>query len=147
MACSATASADSGSALRKDIDARAKQIESKLIDWRRDLHQHPELGNREVRTADIVAKHLKALGLKVRTGVARTGVVGVLTGGSPGRVVALRADMDGLTAEETADVPFASKAKGEYRGKVGPVMHACGHDGHVAILMATAEILSGLAPK
>lgn len=144
---SATALADSGAALREAIDARATQLESKLIAWRRDLHAHPELGNREVRTAALVARHLQGLGLKVRTGVARTGVVGVLQGGTKGRVVGLRADMDGLPVKEASSLPFASKDKGTYRGAEVDVMHACGHDGHVAILLATAEILAGLAPK
>lgn len=137
----APASAD---ALHAQIETRAKAVESQLIAWRRDIHQHPELGNYEIRTAKLVADHLRRLGMEVKTGVARTGVVGVLRGGKPGPVVALRADMDALPVKERVDVPFASKAKGQYLGKEVDVMHACGHDTHVAILMATAEVLAGM---
>lgn len=126
------------------VKARAAALEPKLIAWRRDIHQHPELGNMEVRTAALVADHLRALGLEVRTGVAGTGVVGVLRGGAPGPNVALRADMDALPVKEPAGLPFASTAKGLYQGAEVDVMHACGHDAHVAILMATAELLSGM---
>lgn len=143
----ASASADLGSELREAIAARAVQLEAKLIGWRRDFHAHPELGNREVRTASIVAKHLRALGMQVRTGVARTGVVGVLSGALPGRVVALRADMDALPVKEALPLPFASRAKGKYGAAEVDVMHACGHDGHTAVLMAVAEILAGLRAK
>ncbi|MFY0476782.1 amidohydrolase [Achromobacter marplatensis] len=131
-------------ALSQQIDQRAKAIEDKLIAWRRDIHQHPELGNQETRTAKLVADHLRALGMDVKTGVAGTGVVAVLKGGKPGPVVALRADMDALPVKEQVDVPFASKAKGTYLGKEVDVMHACGHDTHTAILMATAEVLAGM---
>lgn len=131
-------------ALSKQIDERAKAIEDKLIAWRRDIHQHPELGNQETRTSKLVADHLRALGMDVKTGVAGTGVVAVLKGGKPGPVVALRADMDALPVKEQVDVPFASKAKGTYLGKEVDVMHACGHDTHTAILMATAEVLAGM---
>ncbi|MGO4327167.1 amidohydrolase [Cupriavidus sp. 2TAF22] len=137
----APASADT---LHAQIEARAKAVEAQLIAWRRDIHQHPELGNYETRTAELVADHLRKLGMEVETGVARTGVVGVLKGGKPGPVVALRADMDALPVKERVDVPFASKAKGRYLGKEVDVMHACGHDTHVAILMATAEVLAGM---
>ncbi len=130
--------------LPESIDRRASAIEGRLIAWRRDIHAHPELGNREVRTAKIVADHLRGLGLEVRTGVAGTGVVAVLRTGRPGPTVALRADMDALPVLEATGLPFASKDTGDYRGKVGPVMHACGHDAHVAILMATAEVLAAL---
>src|SRR4051812_16942926 len=127
------------------IDEAAQAIEQKVIAWRRDLHQHPELGNREFRTAGIVAEHLKRLGLdEVRTGVAHTGVVGLLKGALPGPVVALRADMDALPVAEEVDVPFASKVKAQWNGESVGVMHACGHDAHVAILMGVAEVLSGL---
>jgi len=126
------------------IDERAKAVESELIAWRRDIHQHPELGNQELRTARLVADHLRTLGLRVRIGVAGTGVIGVLEGGRPGPAVALRADMDALPVEEATGLPFASKARGMYRGKDSPVMHACGHDAHVAILMATAKVLSAM---
>jgi len=131
-------------ALAAQIDQRAKAIEDKLIAWRRDIHQHPELGNQETRTSKLVADHLRALGMEVKTGVAGTGVVAVLKGGKPGPVVALRADMDALPVKEQVDVPFASKAKGTYLGKEVDVMHACGHDAHTAILMATAEVLAGM---
>ncbi|MGE8687963.1 MAG: amidohydrolase [Achromobacter sp.] len=131
-------------ALAAQIDERARAIEDKLIAWRRDIHQHPELGNQETRTAKLVADHLRALGMDVKTGVAGTGVVAVLKGGKPGPVVALRADMDALPVKEQVDVPFASKAKGTYLGKEVDVMHACGHDAHTAILMATAEVLAGM---
>jgi amidohydrolase len=126
----------------QDIDRLAKEVEAKVIAWRRDIHEHPELGNREVRTAKLVAEHLQKLGLDVKTGVAKTGVVAVLKGGKPGPVVALRADMDALPVVEAVDLPFASKAKGEYEGKEVGVMHACGHDTHVAILMGVAEMFA-----
>jgi amidohydrolase len=126
------------------IDAAVAQIEPTLLAWRRDLHQHPELGNREFRTAGIVAKHLEELGLEVRTKVAHTGVVGLLKGALPGPVVALRADMDGLPVEERVELPFASKARTQWNGEEVGVMHACGHDAHVAILMAVASVLAGL---
>ncbi len=135
----------SPSTLAASIDAAAQAAEEKVIAWRRDFHEHPELGNREVRTAAIVAEHLIALGLDdVRTRVAHTGVVGVLKGGLPGPVVALRADMDGLPVSEEVDVPFASKARTEWNGEQVGVMHACGHDCHTAILMGVATVLAGL---
>jgi len=130
--------------VRRAADQAAQAIEKRMIDWRRDFHANPELGNAEVRTSKLVAAHLKKLGLKVRTGVAQTGVVGVLEGGKPGPTVALRADMDALPVKEETGLPFASKATGTYRGQTVPVMHACGHDTHVAMLMATAEILSNM---
>lgn len=130
--------------LHTEIDSRAEAINDKVIAWRRDIHEHPELSNEEVRTGKLVAKHLKSLGLEVETGIANTGVVGILRGGKPGKVVALRADMDGLPVEEKVDVPFASKARGKYRGNDVGIMHACGHDMHVAILMGAAEVLSGM---
>lgn len=117
-------------------------IESKVIEWRRDFHQNPELSNREFKTADKIAKHLKNLGLEVQTGIAHTGVVGILKGGKPGPVVALRADIDGLPVTERTPVPFASKVKSTYNGIETGVMHACGHDTHIAILMGTAEVLT-----
>ena len=123
-----------------DVDRLAKEVESKVIAWRRDIHEHPELSNREFRTAGVIAQHLLSLGLEVKTGVAKTGVVAVLKGGKPGPVVALRADMDALPVVEAVDLPFASKVKGEYEGKEVGVMHACGHDTHVAILMGVAEM-------
>jgi len=129
------------------IDAAVEKIEPTMLMWRRDLHQHPELGNREFRTAGIVAKHLEALGFEVRTKVAHTGVVGLLKGALPGPVVALRADMDGLPVEERVDLPFASKARTQWNGEEVGVMHACGHDAHVAILMAVASVLAGLRDR
>ncbi len=126
------------------IDAATNKIETKTIAWRRDLHEHPELGNREFRTSKIVADHLRRLGLEVKEGVAHTGVVGVLRGGKPGPVIGLRADMDGLPVTERVKLPFASKVKSEYNGQQVGVMHACGHDTHVAILMSVAEILAGM---
>lgn len=130
--------------LRMEVSKKALSIEKKVIDWRRDLHEHPELGNSEVRTAGIVAKHLESLGIEVRTGVAKTGVVGILKGGKPGPVVALRADMDGLPVTERVNLPFASKVKTTYNGQEVGVMHACGHDTHVAILMGVAEVLASI---
>lgn len=129
--------------LSPTVSASIDAIMPKVIDWRRDLHANPELSNQEFRTAKIVAEHLTALGMEVRTGVAHTGVVGVLKGGD-GPVVALRADMDALPVTEEVDLPFASTAKGIYQGKEVGVMHACGHDNHVAILMGVAEVLAGM---
>ncbi len=126
------------------IDARAAALEPRVIAWRRDLHQHPELSNREVRTAGVVAGHLQALGLKVQTGVAHTGVVGLLDTGRRGPVIALRADMDALPVTEEVDVPFASRSRSSFNGQEVGVMHACGHDCHVAILMGVAELLAGM---
>jgi amidohydrolase len=126
------------------VSQLADKIEPKLIAWRRDIHEHPELGNRETRTAELVAKHLQSLGIEVKTGVAKTGVVGILKGGKPGPVVALRADMDGLPVTERNSLPFASKVKSTYNGQEVGVMHACGHDTHVSILMAVAEVLAGM---
>lgn len=127
------------------IEESARVVQPKVLAWRRDLHANPELGNREFRTAGIVAEHLRSLGFdEVKTGVAYTGVVGLLKGALPGPVVALRADMDALPVTEQADVPFASKVRTQWNGEEVGVMHACGHDCHVAILMGVAEILSGL---
>jgi amidohydrolase len=126
------------------ITKSADKIQQKVIDWRHDIHQHPELGNREFRTAELVAKHLQSLGIEVQTKVGVTGVVGLLKGDKPGPVIALRADMDALPVEEINDLPFASKVKTTYNGKETSVMHACGHDGHTAILMGVAEILAGM---
>ena len=117
-------------------------IEQKVIDWRRDIHENPELGNREVRTAALVTKHLESLGMDVQTKVGVTGVIGVLKGGLPGPVIALRADMDALPVLERTPVSFASKVKTVYNGSETSVMHACGHDSHVAILMGVAEVLT-----
>ena len=135
---------DAQSPIPAEIDRRERQIGSKVVAWRRDIHEHPELGNRETRTAKIVADHLRGLGIEVRAGVAHTGVVGVLRGGMPGKVVALRADMDALPVTELVNLPFASKVKATYNGQEVGVMHACGHDAHVAILMGVAEILAAI---
>ena len=133
--------------LREEIDLRTAEIEDKVVSLRRDIHQHPELGNREFRTAGLVAAHLRSLGIEVRTEVAHTGVVGVLRGGLPGPVVALRADMDALPVTELVDVPFASRVRTEYEGQEVGVMHACGHDVHTAVLMGAAEVLAGMRDR
>ncbi|MGH1434823.1 MAG: amidohydrolase [Lewinella sp.] len=126
------------------VHEQATQMEDKVIEWRRYLHEHPELSNREFETAAMVAKHLQALGMEVRTEVGLTGVVGILRGGKPGKTVALRADMDGLPVTERVDIPFASKVTTTFLGQETGVMHACGHDTHVAMLMGAAEILAGM---
>ena len=126
------------------IDAAVNAVAPKMVNWRRDIHAHPELSGQEVRTAKLVAEHLKKLGMEVQTGVGGTGVVGTLKGGLPGKVVALRADMDALPVLENTGLPFASKAKATYLGKEVPVMHACGHDAHTAMLMGAAEVLAGM---
>lgn len=126
------------------ISAAADKIEPKTIAWRRDFHEHPELGNNEVRTAKIIADHLRSLGIEVKEGVGKTGVVGILRGGKPGPVIGLRADIDGLPIVERTPVPFASKVKTTYNGQEVGVMHACGHDSHIAIMMSVAEVLAGL---
>jgi amidohydrolase len=128
-------------ALKLKVSAKADALEQKVISWRRDFHEHPELGNQEKRTAEIVAKHLQSLGMEVKTGVAKTGVVGILKGGKPGPVVALRADIDGLPVVERVNLPFTSKVKAQFNGQEVGVMHACGHDTHTAILMGVAELL------
>ena len=130
--------------LKQEVAQQARAQEAKVIAWRRDIHAHPELGNQEQRTSALVAEHLRSLGLEVRTGVARTGVVGILRGSRPGPVVALRADMDALPVKEPQGLPFASTARSTYLGRQVDVMHACGHDGHVAILMGVAQILANL---
>src|SRR5476651_1936446 len=131
-------------ASKADAAKRADALEPKIIAWRRDFHEHPELGNHEFRTADIIAKHLQSLGIEVKTGVATTGVIGILKGGKPGPVVALRADMDALPVTERTKVPFASKVTTTYNGEQVGVMHACGHDSHMAILMGVAEVLASM---
>lgn len=127
---------------RQEIEQLAAAQEQKVIAWRREIHQNPELGNREFHTAKLVANHLTSLGFDVKTGVAHTGVVGVLKGGLPGRVIALRADMDALPVTEETDFPFSSKAKTTWMGQEVGVAHVCGHDAHTAILMGVAEILA-----
>ena len=135
-----TAAAATDVTLEQEVDAVIEDV----IRWRRDFHQHAELSNREFRTAKVIAKHLRKLGLEVTTGVAKTGVVGLLKGGAPGPVLALRADMDGLPVVERTGLPYASKQRSEYEGREVGVMHACGHDNHMAILMGAAEILAGM---
>jgi amidohydrolase len=130
--------------LRNRISEMADKIEPKIIAWRRDFHEHPELGNNETRTASVIVRHLQSLGMEVKTGVAHTGVVAVLKGGKPGPVVALRADMDALPVTERTGLPFASKVKAQFNGQQVGVMHACGHDSHMAILIGVAEILASL---
>lgn len=129
---------------KAEVAKRVDAIEKKIIAWREDFHEHPELGNHEVRTSEIIAKHLERLGIEVKRGVATTGVVGILKGGKPGPCVALRADMDGLPVTERTAVPFASKATTTYMGNPVGVMHACGHDSHMAILMGVAQVLSSM---
>jgi amidohydrolase len=130
--------------IRDAIEKETAAVEVKMIGWRRDIHEHPELGNREFRTSALVAEHLKGLGYDVREKVAHTGVVAVLKGGKPGPVIALRADMDALPLTELVDLPFASKVRTTWRGQEVGVMHACGHDAHTAILMAAAEVFAKL---
>lgn len=142
LACIMLLSFPKLNAQSNNLERNFKDIEQKVIDWRRDIHQNPELGNREFRTATLVAKHLRSLGMEVKTEVGVTGVIGVLKGGLPGPVVALRADMDALPVLERTPISFASKATTFYEGKETAVMHACGHDSHVAILMGVAEVLS-----
>ena len=143
LMCSSIAGAQN-SKYQDKISKLSKKVEPKVIEWRRDIHEHPELSNREYRTAEKVAKHLKSLGMEVTTGIGHTGVKGVLKGGHPGPVVALRADMDALPITERTDVPFASKVTTTYNGAETGVMHACGHDAHTAILMGAAEVLAGM---
>lgn len=144
---SALVSATETQPLSAEIDRLVAAVEPELVQWRRYLHEHPELSNREVETAKYVVERLRSFGLEPKTGVARTGVVAVLVGGRPGPVVALRADMDGLPVKEEANVPFASKAVGEYEGNKVGVMHACGHDTHVAMLLATAKVLTQMKDR
>lgn len=134
--------AQSSNPLHGALDELAAAINDQVVAWRRDIHANPELGMQEFRTAGLVADHLTSLGIHVQTGIAGTGVVGVLEGGRPGPVVALRADMDGLPVTELADVPFASRVTTQWQGREVGVMHACGHDNHVAILMGVASVLA-----
>ena len=126
------------------INNAADKIEAKCIGWRRDIHEHPELGNNEYRTAKLIADHLRSLGIEVKEGVAKTGVVGVLRGAKAGPCIALRADMDALPIVEKSNLPYASKVRSNYNGQDVGVMHACGHDTHVAMLMSVAEVLAGM---
>lgn len=133
--------------MSKQIDAMVAPVMPKVVQWRRHLHQFPELSNREFKTAKYVENHLRSLGMEVRTGVAKTGVVGILKGSQPGPVIGLRADMDALPVTERADIPYASKEKSEYNGQTVGVMHACGHDTHVAMLMGAASVLSQMKDR
>ena len=133
--------------LTAEINAAAEKVLPQDIQWRRYLHEHPELGNREFNTSKLVADELRKLGIEVRTGIAKTGVVGILKGSQPGPVIGLRADMDGLPVTERVNVPFRSTAKSEYNGQTVGVMHACGHDTHVAMLLGTATVLAGMKDK
>jgi amidohydrolase len=130
--------------ISSQIDQKSQAIQAKLVEWRRYIHQHPELGNREFNTEKFIADHLKTMGIEVKTGVAKTGVVGILKGGKPGPVIALRSDMDALPIKERVDLPFKSTVTAEYLGQTVPVMHACGHDAHIAMLLGTAEVLSSM---
>jgi amidohydrolase len=130
-----------------DIDTATAKILPQVIEWRRYIHQHPELSNREVNTSKFVADHLRQFGIEVRTGIAKTGVVGILKGGQPGPVIGLRADMDALPVTERVNLPFKSIEKAEFNGQTVGVMHACGHDSHIAMLLGTAEVLSGMKDK
>lgn len=144
----AAASFPAHAEIPSDIDSRVETVTPHVVAWRRDIHQHPELGNQEYRTAKLVAAHLKRLGFDdVRTGIAHTGVVGVLRGKRPGGVLALRADMDALPIREVTGLPFASKVVVDVNGTPTPVMHACGHDAHTAILMGSAEVLAGMRDR
>jgi len=133
--------------MSREIDAAAAKVLPQVIQWRRFLHEHPELSNREVNTGKMVAEELRKLGIEVRTGVAKTGVIGILKGGQPGPVIGLRADMDALPVVERTNVPFKSTVTSEYNGQTVGVMHACGHDSHVAMLLGTATVLSGMKDK
>ena len=133
-----------GDISREQVEGALNKVDDDVIAWRRDIHQHPELSNREFRTAKLVADHLRRLGLPVKTGIAHTGVTAVLKGGKPGPTVALRADMDALPVTEQVDSPFKSTVTTEYLGKKVGVMHACGHDAHVAILMGVAAALTSI---
>lgn len=129
------------------VDAAVQRVMPEVVAWRRDFHQHPELGFAETRSAGVIADHLRSLGLEVRTGVGKTGVIGVLRGARPGRTVALRADMDALPVQEATGLDFASSATGTYMGNTVPVAHACGHDMHMAMLMGAAEVLAGMKDR
>src|SRR5215471_6428325 len=126
------------------IEQKSIAIQPKLVDWRRSIHLHPELGNREFNTGKLIADHLRSLGIEVKTGVAKTGVIGILKGDKPGPVIALRSDMDALPIKERVDLSFKSNDSSDYLGQKVPVMHACGHDAHIAMLLGTAEVLSSM---
>ncbi len=126
------------------LESKSTALQPKLMEWRRHLHQNPELGNREIKTAAYIVEQLQGLGLEIKTGVAKTGVVAVLKGGKPGPVIALRADIDALPVKERVNIPYASKDSTDYSGQKVPVMHACGHDAHTAMLIGTAQVLSSM---
>lgn len=136
----------SGVMAASTVDAKVAEVTSQVVAWRRDIHEHPELGNNEIRTAALVAKHLQSLGLVVKTGIAKTGVLGILKGAKPGPVIALRADMDALPMRENTGLPFASKKTAMYMGETVPVAHSCGHDAHTAMLMGAASVLTAMQP-
>ncbi|MGC4103908.1 amidohydrolase [Ferruginibacter sp.] len=130
--------------ISKTIDTKSQALQAKLVEWRRHLHEHPELGNREYKTAAYIVEQLKDLGLEIQTGVGKTGVVAILKGGKPGPVIALRADIDALPVKERVNIPYASKDSTDYLGQRVPVMHACGHDAHTAMLLGTARVLAAM---
>jgi amidohydrolase len=144
LSLSASALSTAADTLNETIADEVAAVTDRVVAWRRDIHANPELSNREFRTSELVAEHLRDLGIEVQTGVAHTGVVGLLKGGKPGPVIALRADMDALPVTEKTGLPYASKVRGEYQGREVGVMHACGHDNHVAILMGAAEVLAAV---
>ncbi len=145
LACALGAPLASGAdGQRPEVGQQAERLQPKVLAWRRDLHQHPELGNRETRTSKVVADHLRSLGLDVKTGIATTGVIAVLKGGKPGPRIAIRADMDALPVTERNALPFASKATSTFRGETVGVMHACGHDAHTSTLMGVAEAMAAM---
>ena len=143
----AVAQSKAADPLAAEIETRMTAVMPKVVAWRRDIHEHPELSNQETRTAALVEKHLRALGLEVQPNVGKTGVIGILRGGKPGPVVALRADMDALPVTELVNLPFKSTVRTMYNGQEVGVMHACGHDNHVAIMMGTAEVLAGMKER
>jgi amidohydrolase len=144
VASTGTAGAETPQTVHQTLDRLVEAAMPQVVTWRRDFHQHPELSNREFRTATVLAERLRAMGLDVRTGIAHTGVVAVLRGGKPGPTIALRADMDALPVTEALDLPFRSTARAEYNGREVGVMHACGHDAHMAILLGAAQVLSAM---
>lgn len=147
LACAFASPAAADPVPLADIAPRVEAVTAKVVTWRRDFHQHPELANRETRTAGVIAAHLRRLGMEVRTGVGKTGVVGVLRGGRPGPVVALRSDMDALPVTEATGLPFASRVTSAWNGQPTGVAHACGHDTHMAMLMGAAEVLAGMKAR
>ena len=147
FALSTTISTTSAASIKQEVKTYANQVEQEVISWRRHFHQYPELSNREFKTAKVIADYLSKLGLDVQTGIAKTGVVAILDSGKPGPVVALRADMDALPITETTTLPFASKVRSTHNGNPVGVMHACGHDTHMAMLMGAAKILTTMKSK